>query len=106
MSQAIIDTLKNAVADPGNKDKMKGINAVYTFVLNNPDKTFTLDLKKGEFVEGKGGKPDVTLTMKDADFVALMTGKANGQQMFMSGKIKFKGNMGAVMKLQQLQKLA
>jgi len=41
-----------------------------------------------------------------ADFVALMSGKANGQQMFMSGKIKFKGNMGLLMKMTELQKIA
>jgi putative sterol carrier protein len=43
--------------------------------------------------------------MKDSDFIALMSGKANGQQLFMSGKIKFKGNMGLVMKLGDLAKM-
>lgn len=43
--------------------------------------------------------------MSSNDFVDLFSGKANGQQLFMSGKIKFKGNMGLLMKLQDLQAL-
>mmetsp|Transcript_30355 Transcript_30355/g.48371 ORF Transcript_30355/g.48371 Transcript_30355/m.48371 type:complete len:93 (-) Transcript_30355:2910-3188(-) len=90
MSQAIFDQLSKAVSDPANKDKIKKINGVFQFNLSGPDSTWVLDLKTGKVEQGKAGKADVTLTMKDSDFIALMTGKANGQQMFMSGKIKFK----------------
>ena len=65
-----------------------------------------MDLKECKVVKGAPPKADVTLTLADGDFVDLFTGKANGQQMFMSGKIKFKGNMGLLMKLNDLQKLA
>ena len=37
-------------------------------------------------------------------FVSLFDGTGNAQSLFMSGKIKMKGNMG-LMKLQQLTKL-
>lgn len=65
-----------------------------------------IDLKDAKVFKGSPSKSDVTLTMKDQDFQDLFTGKANGQQMFMSGKIKFKGNMGLLMKLSDLQKMA
>ena len=106
MSDAIFQKIKEGVEDPSNADKVKKINGVFLFNLAGPDATWTLDLKTGKVAQGKQGKADVTLTMKDSDFVNLFTGKANGQQLFMSGKIKFKGNMGLVMKLQDLQKLA
>lgn len=48
---------------------------------------------------------DVTDVATRTPTIQHRSGKANGQQMFMSGKIKFKGNMGMVMKLQDLQKL-
>lgn len=64
-----------------------------------------VDLKDGKVYKGDAPKADVTLTMKDQDFQDLMSGKGNGQQMFMSGKIKFKGNMGLLMKLQDIQSL-
>jgi putative sterol carrier protein len=40
--------------------------------------------------------------MKDENFMSLMNGEINGQQAFMSGKLKFKGNMSKAMKLQEL----
>jgi putative sterol carrier protein len=36
------------------------------------------------------------------DFVKMMNGELNGQAAFMSGKLRFKGNMGQAMKLQGL----
>lgn len=44
-------------------------------------------------VEGSVPKGDVQLLLKDADFVKLANGKANGQKLFMNGKLKVKGNM-------------
>jgi len=85
--------------------RVSQINGVFQFILKDPASEWVLDLKNGSVSKGKAGKTDVTLTMKESDFVGLMTGKANGQQLFMSGKIKFKGNMGLVMKLTDLQKL-
>ena len=79
---------------------------MFQWKLTNPGSEWVVDFKKQTITKGTAsGKVDVTLTLKDSDFIALMTGKANGQQLFMSGKIKFKGNMGMVMKLGELQKL-
>ncbi len=105
MSEAIFKQLAKSVADPANADKVKKINGVFQFQLSGPDSEWCLDLKTGKVTKGKAPKADVTLTMKDSDFIALMSGKANGQQLFMSGKIKFKGNMGLVMKLGDLAKM-
>ena len=66
---------------------------------------YQMDLKSMAAGPGKAAKPDVTLTISEKDFLDLMSGKGNGQSMFMSGKIKFKGNMGLVMKLGDLQKM-
>ena len=42
---------------------------------------------------------EFSLTFSEQDFRDLASGKANPMQSFMSGKIKFKGNMGVLMKV-------
>ena len=79
---------------------------MFQWKLNSPNSEWVIDLKEGKVFKGTTPKPDVTLSLKDQDFQDLMSGKANGQQMFMSGKIKFKGNMALLMKLSQLQSMA
>lgn len=37
--------------------------------------------------------PLVLLSLSDEDFVKLITGKANAQRLFMSGKLKLKGDV-------------
>merc|ERR1712227_77893 len=69
-------------------------------------KTWTADLKNGDgsLVEGEGTKPDVTITVADADFVKLAAGELDAQKAFFSGKLKVKGNimlsqkLGAILK--------
>ena len=42
---------------------------------------------------GSAAAPDVSLTMEDADFVALMTGELNGMTAFMTGKLTVDGDL-------------
>jgi putative sterol carrier protein len=46
---------------------------------------------KGTAPEGK--KAAVTLVLSDADFEKLVQGKANAQKLFMSGKLKVRGDV-------------
>jgi len=103
---AVFDELtKKIAANPGLVQQIAG---VYHFQINGPGgvtKSWTVDLKngKGSVAEGKPEKADVTLVTGDEDFVNMMTGKANSQQLFMQGKLKIQGNMAFAMKLNKLQ---
>jgi len=101
MAAEVFATLDKAIK--ANVDKAKKINGVFQWTIDGKD--YQMDLKGMGAGPGKAAKPDVTLTITEKDFLDLMSGKANGQSMFMSGKIKFKGNMGMVMKLGDLQKM-
>ncbi|CAH2355696.1 oleate-induced peroxisomal protein Pox18p [[Candida] railenensis] len=77
---------------------IKQVNAVLVITLKNKegkDQHWVLDLKKdGTLAKADSApKSDVQLLLKDADFVKLANGKANGQKLFMNGKLKVKGNM-------------
>jgi len=86
----------------------KTVNGVFLFQITkgSEKKAWTVNLKDNVGVhEGAQGKPDVTITVDDADYLGMAMGKLNPQQMFMQGKLKMQGNMGLVLKLQELQKL-
>lgn len=48
----------------------------------------------------------VTLQLSDADFGNLVQGKANAQRLFMSGKLKIKGDIMKATKLEPVLKKA
>ncbi|EDK44009.1 SCP2 sterol-binding domain-containing protein [Acetobacter pasteurianus] len=78
---------------------IKAVNAIIIITLKNKEgkeQSWVLDMKKEgsiKKVDGAPPKGDVQLLLKDADFVKLANGKANGQKLFMNGKLKVKGNM-------------
>ena len=43
--------------------------------------------------DGNAASPDVTITMEDDDFVALMKGELNGMTAFMTGKLQLDGDL-------------
>ncbi len=49
--------------------------------------------------EGAAASPNLTLQIGAQDWVDMVTGKQSGQMLFMSGKLKVKGDMGLAMKL-------
>lgn len=113
------------------------VKGVIQFIVQ-PGGAWVVDLKNGNgsVKEGKAAKADMTLTVKDADLVAIASGKLNPQQVraearargpirgrvaltcsravcvwfptqaFMRGKLKVKGNMGLAMKLGTVIKAA
>ena len=48
---------------------------------------------------GPATNPNLTLTIAGQDWLDMLSGKQSGQMLFMSGKLKVKGDMGLAMKL-------
>ncbi|KAG2204230.1 hypothetical protein INT46_008845 [Mucor plumbeus] len=110
-SQLIAELNKSFEAfSPEEKAKLlKQVNGVFQFTIKNKEgkeENFIVDCKKGgKASRGKGSvKPDAVLVLKDGDFVALATGKLNGQKAYMTGKFKVKGQIMLAMKLDSVFK--
>ncbi|KAL2419960.1 hypothetical protein ABEF95_009491 [Exophiala dermatitidis] len=103
--EAINDALNSSDAERQSAIKQGG--AVFAFKLTNDkgqEETWHLDLKesgkvgKGEAPQGK--KADVTLLLSDDNFGKLVSGKTKAQTLFMTGKLKIKGNVMKATKLE------
>ncbi|KAI0012576.1 sterol-binding-like protein [Xylariaceae sp. FL0662B] len=102
--EAINASLQSSEAD--RKDAIKQGNAVFAFTLKNKageTESWHIDLKeKGAVGPGLGNKPTVTLSLSDEDFGKLVAGQANAQRLFMSGKLKIKGDVMKATKMQPI----
>ncbi len=84
--------------------KVKGV-----FVFDVEGKQHTVDLKNGtgavyEGAPKEGTKADVTFTLSDDNFAALVSQKVKAPQLVMGGKMKLKGNMALAMKFETVLK--
>ncbi len=89
-------------ADP---EKAKSVNAVYQFNITGAEAgIWTVDLTSDPptVSEGESGKAQCTITIADQDWLGMIAGKLNGQQLFMAGKLKIAGDMSLAMKLQKV----
>ncbi|KAI0134654.1 SCP2 sterol-binding domain-containing protein [Xylariales sp. AK1849] len=106
--EAINSALNSSEAD--KKDAIKQGNAVFAFTLKNKageTESWHIDLKeKGEVGTGVGTKPTVSLSLSDEDFGKLVAGQANAQRLFMSGKLKVKGDVMKATKMEPILKKA
>ncbi|KAG2188495.1 hypothetical protein INT44_001249 [Umbelopsis vinacea] len=94
----------DGASDAEKQAQIKKAKALFQFDITNGEgksQTWWIDLKqKGDVGKGKPpGKSDVTIVIKDADFMDLASGKLNGQKAYMQGKLKIKGQMMLATKL-------
>ncbi|KFY82611.1 hypothetical protein V500_10431 [Pseudogymnoascus sp. VKM F-4518 (FW-2643)] len=96
--------------DAERKNAIKQGQSVFAFTLKNKageTDSWHIDLKKDGVVnKGLGDKPTVTLSLSDEDFGKLVAGKANAQRLFMSGKLKVKGDVMKATKMEPILKRA
>ena len=94
-------------------DAVKGIaksgGAIYQIDITDvPNGKFVIDLKSGAPTAyiGENSKADVTVSMSEGDLKAMGEKKLDPMQAFMGGKLKVKGNMMLLMKLQDIMNAA
>lgn len=81
--------------------------AIYKFVLEGGGGgTWLVNLKDAVGAREGDGPADCTISLEASDFVDLIEGRANGQQLYFQGKLRIDGNLGLALKLQNLADLA
>jgi putative sterol carrier protein len=91
----------------GNPAVASNFGAVYKFVLDGADGgTWLVNLKDAPGARAGDGPSDCTISLAAKDFVDLVEGRANGQQLYFQGKLRIDGNLGLALKLQNLADLA
>ena len=87
-----------------NADKAAGTEATLQYDINTDDgqKQWKVEIANGTCTTSEGAAADPRLTLEVAlvDFIRLIFGQAQGQQLFMSGKLKLKGDMMFAMQMQ------
>ena len=83
-------------------DKAAGTNASIQYEISGDGGgTWNAVIKDGSCAvsQGAAAAPSLTLQMSAQDWLDMLSGKQSGQMLFMSGKLKVKGDMGLAMKL-------
>jgi putative sterol carrier protein len=110
-SSTTFDLLATALSsEAARTDAIKRANGVFVFTLKNPagdNESWHIDLKtSGTVGKGVPEKSDVTLILSDEDFAKLVAGKVQAQRLFMSGKLKVRGDVMKATKAEVVLKSA
>jgi putative sterol carrier protein len=83
-------------------DKASGTSATIQYdISGDGGGTWHAVIKDGTCTVNPGAatNPNLTLQIAAQDWLDMLSGKQSGQMLFMSGKLKVKGDMGLAMKL-------
>jgi putative sterol carrier protein len=95
--EGVLDKVFAGMSESFNPDKAAGQQAVVQYEISAPDGAheYAMRIADGrcEIDKGRAESPRVTIRIALADFLRLITGNANGMQLFMTGKLKVSGDL-------------
>jgi len=85
-------------------EKAAGIDITVQINITGPnggDWFVTIKDQKLDTKEGTHPSPTMKLSMAESDYMDLINGKMSGEKAFMTGKLRFKGNIGMALRLKE-----
>jgi putative sterol carrier protein len=93
----VLEKVFDGMSGSFSPDKAAGQQAVVQYEITAPDGSheYAMRIADGrcEIEKGQAESPRVSLRIGLADFLRLITGAANGMQLFMTGKLKVAGDL-------------
>ncbi len=100
-----LEKIRSKFDDPAIQEKMPGFTKTIQFVFTDTGKTYVMSIQDGKTAlleEKKLEKPDIQITWASDTFTGIQDKTVNATTAFMSGKLKVKGSMDDMMKLQKV----
>lgn len=85
-------------------DKAAGVDVTVQIKITGPNGgnwAVTIKDQKLEVKEGTQPSPTLSLEMEEADYMDVVNGKMSGEKAFLTGKLRFKGNIALALKLRE-----
>jgi putative sterol carrier protein len=85
-------------------DKAADINVTVQVKITGPNGgnwAVTIKNQKLDVKEGTHPSPTLSLEMAETDYIDLINGKISGEKAFLTGKLRFKGNIALALKLRE-----
>jgi putative sterol carrier protein len=85
-------------------DKAAGIDVAVQVNITGPnggDWVVTIKNQQLEVEEGTHASPTLSLEMAETDYMELVNGEMSGEKAFLTGKLRFKGNIALALKLRE-----
>jgi putative sterol carrier protein len=85
-------------------DKAADIDVTVQVKITGPNGgnwAVTIKNQKLDIKEGTHPSPTLSLEMAETDYIDLVNGKISGEKAFLTGKLRFKGNIALALKLRE-----
>lgn len=96
-SDRVLDQVFEGMRQAFDPAKAAGQEAVVQYEISAPDGSHEYAMRvadgRCEIDKGRAESPRVTIRIGLGDFLRLITGGANGMQLFMTGKLKVSGDL-------------
>jgi putative sterol carrier protein len=93
----VLDRIFEGMQESFRPDRAQGLNAKIQFVVtdDNDEHRYRVEIEGGTCRAGRGDTDDPRVTIKTdvLNFSKLVTGQAQGPQLFMAGKLKISGDL-------------
>ena len=93
----VLEKVFNGMSESFNPEKAAGQQAAVQYEISAPDGVheYAMRIADGRcgIDRGRAESPRVTIRIALGDFLRLITGGANGMQLFMTGKLKVSGDL-------------